>query len=117
MALTGSGSGGAGGGATTGAPYQAGTQITIRNDSGTNNLTVYTVPAGKKFIGIIQRDETRLFSVNDQRAPKYLNGNYQSNGAFYSIPATKIHLVAGSVVKKYGAHSDYIKILGVESDA
>ena len=53
MALTGGGgSGGSGGtrGSLSDAPYQAGTQICIDNTSSSNNVTVYTVPAGKKFI-------------------------------------------------------------------
>ena len=55
--------------------------------------------------------------VNDYVMPTYMNGNYSSGGAFHSYPATKIHLVAGSVVKKYGANSSHLRILGVESDA
>tara|TARA_B100000902_G_C27095467_1_gene806020 strand:+ start:8 stop:388 length:381 start_codon:yes stop_codon:yes gene_type:complete len=102
--------------ATT-APYQNGTQITVNNTSSSNNVTCYTVPAGKKFIGIIQRNYYYEFRVNDVIMPTYINGNYQSSGAFHSIPATKIHLVAGSVVKKEGAYSSALRILGVESDA
>tara|TARA_X000001036_G_C20448332_1_gene712275 strand:+ start:22 stop:408 length:387 start_codon:yes stop_codon:yes gene_type:complete len=102
--------------ATT-APYQDGTQINVNNTSSTNNVTCYTVPSGKKFIGIIQRNYYYEFSVNDEIMPTYLNGNYSGNNAFHSTPATKIHLVAGSVVKKVGAQSSHLRILGVESDA
>ena len=99
------------------APYQNGTQITVNNTSSTNNVTCYTVPSGKKFIGIIQRNYYYDWMVNDVEMPTYLNGNYSGSNAFHSTPATKIHLVAGSVVKRLGAQASHLRILGVESDA
>ena len=121
MALTGGGGGSGGGGGTRGsladAPFQAGTQIAIDNTSASNNVTVYTVPAGKKFIGMIQRNQYFEFSINDVVAPAYINGIYGSSSTLYSIPYTQQHLVAGTVVKKYGAQSSHLRIVGVESDA
>ena len=102
--------------ATT-APYQEGTQIAISNNSGASNVTVYTVPAGKKFIGMIQMEDYREWSVNDVKAPRYINGIYGSSSVLYSVPNVKQHLVAGTVVKKYGSYTQYLNVLGVESDA
>ena len=120
MALTGGGgSGGSGGtrGSLSDAPYQAGNQICIDNTSSSNNVTVYTVPAGKKFIGMIQRNQYFEFTVNDVVAPAYINGLYGSSSTLYSIPYTDQHLVAGTVIKKHGANSSHLRLVGVESDA
>lgn len=109
--------GGTSSAAATTAPYQDGTQINVNNTSSTNNVICYTVPTGKKFIGIIQRNYYYQWMLNDEIMPTYLNGNFQQSNVFHSIPATKIHLVAGSVVKKEGAQSSHLRILGVESNA
>jgi len=101
----------------TTAPYQVGDQITVDNTSSANDVICYTVPAGKKFIGMIQRNSYFNWKVNDQQVPGYINGLYAASSAFYSIPNTKIHLVAGSVVKKEGANSAHLRLIGVESDA
>lgn len=102
--------------ATT-APYQDGTQINVSNNSSSSNVTVYTVPSGKKFIGMIQQEDYRQWSVNDIQAPRYINGMYGTSSMMYSIPNVKMHLVAGTVIKKYGSYSQNLNVLGVESDA
>tara|TARA_B100000131_G_scaffold300481_1_gene321853 strand:+ start:2214 stop:2579 length:366 start_codon:yes stop_codon:yes gene_type:complete len=121
MALTGGGggSGGAGGtrGALADAPYQAGTMISIQNTSSSNNVTVYTVPNGKKFIGMIQQRDYRSFQVNDVESPRYMNGVYGSGSVLYHVNNVKQHFVAGTVIKKHGSYGQELNILGVESDA
>ena len=121
MALTGGGGGSGGGsggtrGALADAPYQKGTMITITNTSSSNNVTVYTVPSGKKFIGMIQQRDYRNFLVNDVEAPRYMNGIYGASSTLYSVPNVKQHFVAGTVIKKYGSYSQELSILGIESD-
>ena len=92
--------------------------------SNTSGAVVYTVPAGKKFIGWASHERGNYSSgyyaeiiSADGGIARHTGGFSQMGGTNYtSHPAPVLTLLAGTTVKNQGG-ANYVCVMGVESDA
>tara|TARA_B000000532_G_C18868581_1_gene407399 strand:+ start:1105 stop:1452 length:348 start_codon:yes stop_codon:yes gene_type:complete len=89
--------------------------------TGTNNGTiVYTVPAGRKFVGWASNDTQQNGSYwvsleKDGVAVRHYSQFSWNPTSYQTIPAPVLTLLAGTVVKVGNGNTVYV--FGVESDA
>lgn len=75
-----------------------------------NGAVMYTVPEGKKFVGLIGHSGQYYLSIDNKEIGPF---GYFSTGP-WQVP---IQLAAGAVVKSYGSSTGTSYLHGVESDA
>ena len=92
--------------------------------SNTSGAVVYTVPTGKKFVGFASHERgnwsqgyyAEIISA-DGGIARHTGGFSQMGGGTYPAMASPVlTLLAGTTVKNQGG-SNYVCVMGVESDA
>ena len=99
-------------------------QKQICAQSNTSGAVIYTVPAGKKFVGYASHERSgqgagyyaEIVSADGGTARHY--GGFGTYGGQYDPigPAPVLTLLAGTSVKNQGG-SNYCSVMGIESDA